>query len=155
MKKQTDNHTSKRKILYRDTWEVCRISAPTSEETPRWKKLEGTKDRQLLEKLIHRGRTNLLEWFEKITYEFYEEQAVEERTSVETVKKKFYTELTKKFFCSLPTLMFKFLIEKGIGHIVEPRPSLCRPPLNPNWVEKQKRWEKFITKREWENFISK
>ena len=31
------------------------------------------------------------EWFEKIVDEFCEEQAVEERTSVETIKKKFYT----------------------------------------------------------------
>ena len=54
------------------------------------KKLEGTKDQQLLEKLIRGGRTNLSEWFKKIANEFYEEQAVEERTSVETIKNKFY-----------------------------------------------------------------
>ena len=95
------------------------------------------------------------EWFEKITDEFCEEQAVEDRTSVETIKKKFYTNLTKQFLCSLPTLLFKFLIDKGVGHIVEPRPSLRKPPLNPNWAEKQKRWEKFIAKREWEYFLSK
>ena len=93
---------------------------------------EGTKDQQILEKLIRRGRTNLLEWFEKITDEFYEEQAVEDKTSVETINKKFYTDLTEQFLCSLPTLLFKFLIEKGVGHIVEPRPSLHGPPLNPN-----------------------
>ena len=95
------------------------------------------------------------EWFEKITDEFCEEQAVEDRTSVETVKKKFYTNLTEQFLCSLLTLFFKFLIEKGVGHIVEPRPSLHGPPLNPNWEEKQRRWEKFIAKREWEYFPSK
>ena len=93
---------------------------------------EGTKDQQLLEKLIRGGRTNLSEWFEKIDDKFCEEQAVEERTLVETIKKKFYTDLTEKFLCSLPTLLFKFLIKKGLGHIFEPRPSLCRPPLNPN-----------------------
>ena len=113
------------------------------------KKLEGTKDQQLLEKLIQGGRTNLSEWFEKITDEFCKEQAVEERTSVETIKKKFYTNLTEQFLCSLSTLLFKFLIKKGVGHIVEPRPSLHGPPLNPNWAEKQKRWEKFIAEREW------
>ena len=59
------------------------------------KKPEGTKDQQLLEKLIRGGRTNLSEWFKKITDEFCEEQAVEERTLVETMKKKFYTDLTK------------------------------------------------------------
>ena len=105
------------------------------------KKPEGTKDQKLLEKLIHGGRTNLSEWFKKIADEFYEEQAVENRTSMETVKKKFYTDLTEQFLCSLSTLIFKFLIKKGVGHIFKPRPSLCVLPLNPNWEEKQKRWE--------------
>ena len=95
------------------------------------------------------------EWFKKIVDDFCEEHVVKDRTSVKTVKEKFYIELTNQFLCSLPTLLFKFLIEKGVGHIVEPRPSLCRPPLNPNWVEKQKRWEKFIAEREWEYFLSK
>ena len=49
------------------------------------KKPEANKDQELLEKLIRGGRTNLSEWFEKITDEFYEEQAVEERTSVESI----------------------------------------------------------------------
>ena len=96
------------------------------------KKPEGTKDQQLLEKLIRGGRTNLSEWFEKIVDEFCKEQVVEDRTSVETIKEKFYTDLTEQFLCSLPTLLFKFLIEKGVGHIVEPHPSLRGPPLNPN-----------------------
>ena len=68
------------------------------------------------------------EWFEKITNEFYEEQAVEERTSVESVQKRFHIDLTEQFLCSLPTLLFKFLIKKGVGHIVEPCPSLREPP---------------------------
>ena len=95
------------------------------------------------------------EWFEKITDDFYEEQAVEDGTSVETLKEKFYTDLTEQFLCSLPTLLFKLLIEKGVGHIVKPHPSLRKPPLNHNWAEKQKRWEKFIAEREWEYFLSK
>ena len=70
------------------------------------------------------------EWFEKITDEFCEEQIVEERVSVEIIEKMFYTDLTEQFLCSLPTLLFKFLIEKGVGHIVEPRPSLREPPPN-------------------------
>ena len=56
---------------------------------------EATKDQELLEKLIRGGWTNLSEWFEKITDEFYEEQAIEERTSVETIQKRFYTDLTE------------------------------------------------------------
>ena len=83
-----------------------------------------TKDQQLLEKLIRGGRTNLSKWFEKIIDEFCEEQAIEERTSVETINKKFYIDLIDQFLCSLLTLLFKFLIEKGVGHIVEPHPSL-------------------------------
>ena len=74
----------------------------------------------------------MLEWFEKIADDFYEEQEVEDRTLVEIVKEKFYTDLTKQFLCSLPTLLFKFLIEKGVGHIVEPRPSLHELPSNSN-----------------------
>ena len=95
------------------------------------------------------------QWFEKIADDFCEEQAVEDRTSMETVKEKFYTDLTEQFMCSLLTLLFKFLIEKGVGHIVEPRPSLHELPLNSNWVEKQKKWEKFIAEREWEYFLTK
>ena len=104
------------------------------------KKPEATKEQQLLDKLIQGGRTNLSEWFEKITDDFCEEKAIEERTSVETIQNKFYTKLTEQFLCSLPTMLFKFLIEKGVGHIVEPRSSLHERLPNSNWVEKQKKW---------------
>ena len=100
------------------------------------KKPEATKDQELLEKLIRGGRTNLPKWFEKITDEFYEEQDMEERVLVESIERKFYTDFMKQFLCSLSTLLFKFLIEKGVGHIIEPRPSLSEPPPNSNWVEK-------------------
>ena len=96
------------------------------------KKMEATKDQQLLEKLIWGERKNLSKWFENITDEFYEEEAIEERISVETIQKKFYTNLTDQFLCSLLTLLFKFLIEKGVGHIVKPRPLLREPPQNTN-----------------------
>ena len=119
------------------------------------KKLEATKEQELLEKLIRGGWTNLSEWFEKITDEFCEEQAIEERTLVETIQNKFYTDLTKQFLCSLPTMLFKFLIEKGVGHIVESCLSLHEPPPNSNWAEKQKKWEKFIAERGWEYLLIK
>ena len=61
------------------------------------KKLEVTKDQQLLEKLLRGERTNLSEWFKKITVEFYKEKAVEERNSVETIKNKFYIDLNEQF----------------------------------------------------------
>src|SRR5882757_7336073 len=107
------------------------------------RKPDETKEAQLLQKLIRGGRTNLSEWFEKIANDFCEEQAVEERTSVETVKAKFYIDFIEQFLCSLPTLLFKFLIENGAGHIVEPRPPLCEQRPNTNWADKQKKWEKF------------
>ena len=116
---------------------------------------EATKDPELLKKLTRGGRTNLLEWFEKIADEFCQEQAVEERVLVESIEKRLYTDFTEQFLCSLPTLLFKFLIDRGVGHIVEPRPSLIEPHANTNWVEKQKAWEKFITEREWEYFLKK
>ena len=93
---------------------------------------DGIKEQQLLEKLIRGGRTNLSEWFDKFVDDFCEEQAVEDRTLKETVKDKFYTDLTEQFLCSLPTLLFKFLIEKGVAHIVEPRPSLHEQPSKSN-----------------------
>ena len=46
------------------------------------KKLEATKDQELLEKLIQGGQTNLSDWFENIIDEFCEKQAMEERTLV-------------------------------------------------------------------------
>ena len=55
--------------------------------------MDGIKEQQLLEKLIHQGITNLSEWFEKIADDFYEEQVVKDRTSMEIVKDKFYTDL--------------------------------------------------------------
>ena len=51
-------------------------------------KLEATKDQELLQKLIQGGRTNLSKWFEKIPGEFCQEQAIEERVSVESIEKR-------------------------------------------------------------------
>ena len=80
---------------------------------------------------------------------------MEERVSIKSIEKRFYNNFTEQFICSLLTLLFKFLIDRGVGHIVEPRPSLIEPPSNTNWAEKQKAWEKFIAEREWEYFLSK
>ena len=48
-----------------------------------------------------------------------------------------------------------FLIIRGANHIVEPHPSLIKPPSNTNWEETQKAWEKFVAEREWEYFLTK
>ena len=45
--------------------------------------------------MIHGGRTNLSEWFKNIADKFCDEKVVEEITSVETIKKKFYIDLTE------------------------------------------------------------
>ena len=57
--------------------------------------MEKTKDQELLEKPIQGGGTNLSKWFENITDEFYEEQAVEERVLVESIERRFYTDFTE------------------------------------------------------------
>ena len=93
---------------------------------------KATKDQELLKKLIRGVRTNLSEWFEKIADAFCQEQAIEKRASVENIEKRFYTDFTEQFLCYLPTLLFKFLIDRGVGNIVEPRPSLIQPPANTN-----------------------
>ena len=144
-----------KEIFFIETHEKFVESVPNSWSNSWMRKPDATKEQQLLEKLIWGGRTNFSEWFEKIVDNFYEEQAVEDRTLVETVKEKFYTDLAEQFLCSLPTFLFKFLIEKGVAHIVEPRPSLHELETNSNWAEKQRKWEEFITEREWEYFLSK
>ena len=82
------------------------------------KKLVETKDKELLQKLTRGGCTNFLEWFEIITDEFFEERVVEERVFVERIQERFYNDFTEQFLCFLLTLLFKFLIDKGLVHIV-------------------------------------
>ena len=53
---------------------------------------------------------------------------MEERVSVESIEARFYNDFTEQFIFSLLNLLFKFLIGRGVGHIVEPLPSLIEPP---------------------------
>ena len=55
----------------------------------------------------------MLEWFERVVDEFYEERAIEERVYVNSIKGIFYNDLIEQFLCSLSTLLFIFLIERG------------------------------------------
>ena len=64
-------------------------------------------------KLTRGGHTNLLEWFERIADEFFEERAIEERVSIDKIKERLYKDLTKQLLFSLLTLLFRFLIDKG------------------------------------------
>ena len=89
------------------------------------------------------------EWFERIANDFCEERFVEERISVDSIKERFYNNLTEQFMCSFLTLLFKFVIHRGVGHNVEPRPLLITPPSNTNWEAKQKECEKFVQERQW------
>ena len=72
------------------------------------------------------------EWFKRIIDEFCEEHVVEERVSIESIQERFYNDFIKQFIFSLPTLLFKFLIDRGAGHIFKPRPLLIEPPSNTN-----------------------
>ena len=98
------------------------------------------------------GRTNLSEWDEPIVDKFCEEKAIDERASFDNIKSCFHDDLHEIFLCTIPTLLFKFLIDKGVAHIVEPRPLLVEPRSN-NDRECIKRWEKFIKNQEWKQFV--
>lgn len=88
------------------------------------------KNRQLLHKLTNGGRTNLSEWVENIIDNFFEEQAIDERTSYDNIKYHFHNHFHESFLCTIPTLLFKLLINKGVAHIVGPRPPLVEPRLD-------------------------
>ena len=108
--------------------------------------------RQLMHTLRNGGRTNLSEWAEQIVDDFCEEQAIDERASFDNIKSHFHDEFHEIFLCTTPTLLFKFLIDKGVAHIVEPRPPLVEPRSN-NDIEHIIQWEKFVKKQEWKQFV--
>ena len=99
-----------------------------------------------MQKIHNNGRTDLYEWLENICNDFCEEQAIEDKTSLEEVKRKFYIDLHKWFLCSIQPLLYKFLTENGDDHIVEQKRLLGIPTLT-NWQQKQKHWEQFVN--EW------
>ena len=85
------------------------------------------KNRQLMHKLTNGGRTNLSEWVENIIDNFCEEQAIDERALYDNIKDHFHDDFHESFLCTILTLLFKFLIDKGVAHIVRPRPPLVKP----------------------------
>ena len=85
------------------------------------------KNRQLFHKLTNNGKTNLSEWVKNIINEFCEEQAINERTSYDSIKDQFHDDFHESFLCTIPTLSIKFIIDKGVAHIVEPRTLLVEP----------------------------
>ena len=84
------------------------------------RKLQDEENDLLMHKLYNGGNTNLSEWDKKIVVDFCEEQAIEQRTSFDDIKNCFHNDLHEHFLCTIPTLLFKFLIDKGVAHIVEP-----------------------------------
>ena len=118
------------------------------------KKPADPREAKLLNKLINGGRMNLTEWVETICKEFCEDKATKSYSSIQNIERQFYSDLHENFLCILPVLLHKFLIDKGMGHIVEPQPMLGQHP-NMNWEEHEKAWERFIKEREWEYFLHK
>ena len=88
-------------------------------------------DINLSSRLINIGETNLNKWFENILENLCEDLEIEEKTSMNNMKRKFYTDIHDNFFYSVPNLFHIFLIKKGLVHMVEGRPSLL-PPLRTN-----------------------
>ena len=109
-------------------------------------------NQQLMHTLRSGGRTNLSKWVEQIVDNFCEEQAIDERTSFDNIKNHFHDDFHESFLCTVLTLLFKFLIDKGITHIVKPRPPLVEPRFD-NDIKRISRWEKFIENQEWKQFV--
>jgi len=74
----------------------------------------------LMQKLSNSGRKNLSKWVENIVNKFYEEQAIEVRTSFNDLKNRFHDNFHDSFLYTIPILLFKFLIDKGVSHNVKP-----------------------------------
>ena len=71
--------------------------------------------------LTNSGRTNLLEWVKNIVDNNCEEKAIDEITSYDIIKDRFHDNFHESFLYIVLTLLFKFLIDKGVAHIFEPR----------------------------------
>ena len=83
-------------------------------------KPQQSENRQLMHMIQNSGRTTLSGWDEQIVDNFYEGQAKDERTSFDNIKSHVHDDFHESFLCTIPTLLFKFFIDKGIAHIVEP-----------------------------------
>ena len=98
--------------------------------------------------------TNLYEWFENIVDEFYDEKAIEERTSFDNIKYRSHDDLHDNFLCIFPTLLFEFLIKKDVAHVIKLQSSLTIP-CHIDWNKRKSKWEKFIRERKWHYFLRK
>jgi hypothetical protein len=71
-----------------------------------------TLDEQMMLKITNGGQTNLHECFERIAQDYIEEQAIEDSSSINTVKEKFYIDLHIGFLYNVSYLLRKFLLDK-------------------------------------------
>ena len=108
---------------------------------------------QLMHTLQNDGRTNLVEWDEQIVDEFCEEQVINERASFDSIKDRVHYDFHERFLCTVPNLLYKFLIDKGVAHIVELRPPLVEPRSN-NYKKQISWWEKIVENQEWKKFVN-
>ena len=108
----------------------------------------------LMHNLCNDGWTNLTEWDEKIVNELCEQQEIEAITSFDDVTKFFHDDLHESFLSTISTLLFKFLIDKGVANIVEPRPLHIEPNFYTG-LERLRNWEKIIKNQEWKQYIKK
>jgi hypothetical protein len=102
--------------------------------------------------LTNGGRTNLSEWVENIVEIFCKEQAIDKRASYDIIKDHFHDDFHESFLCTIPTLLFKFLIDKGVAHIVEPRPPLVEPRSDTD-RKKVSPWKQFVEEQQWKKFV--
>ena len=98
------------------------------------------------------GRTNLLEWVKQIVDDFCEEQTIDKRASFDNIKDHFHDDFHESFLCIVPTLLFRFLIDKGVADIVEPRRPLVKPRFDNDkkWIS---RWKQFIENQGLRKFV--
>jgi hypothetical protein len=80
-----------------------------------------TLEKNLVLKITKGGQTKLNKWFEIISQDNIEEQAIEDRVTVDTFKDKFYTNLHDDFLCTIPSLLHIFLLDKGVEYIYKYR----------------------------------
>ena len=93
------------------------------------------------------------EWVENIVDNFCEEQAIDERALYDNIKDHFHDDFHESFFCTIPTLLFKFLIDKSVDHIVKLRPPLIEPRSDTD-RKRVIRWKQFIKEQQWKNFVA-
>lgn len=75
-------------------------------------------DAHILSKLLNIDQTNLHEWLDTTLNEFCEEQVIEERILIEHIKARFFDNIHKQIFCCIPTVLQKFLLDRGAGHVI-------------------------------------